>query len=103
MERYHTQVIQGLQLEVNEARGLNRINKSTATDYPDAKDEVQTHADNNSKDSSQHEGSNGTGVKYLKVPHANSGMAIRGNLVLLSHATVSDPVHVDFFLLISKG
>ncbi|CAK9256750.1 unnamed protein product [Sphagnum jensenii] len=27
MERYHTQVIQGLQLEVNEARGLNRINK----------------------------------------------------------------------------
>ncbi|CAM6040794.1 unnamed protein product [Sphagnum compactum] len=91
MERYHTQVIQGLQLEVNEARGLNRINKSTATDYPDAKDEVQTHADNNSKDSSQHEGSNGTGVKYVKVPQANSGMAIHGNPVLLSHATVSDP------------
>ncbi len=104
MERYHTQVIQGLQLEVNEARGLNRINKSTATDYPDAKDEVQTHADNNnSKDSSQHEGSNGTGVKYVKVPQANSGMAIHGNPVLLSHATVSDPVHVGFFLLISKG
>ncbi len=102
MERYHTQVIQGLQLEVNEARST-RINKSTATDYPDAKDEVQTHADNNSKDSSQHEGSNGTGVKYLKVPQANSGMAIHGNPVLLSHATVSDPVHVDFFLLISKG
>ncbi|KAH8949214.1 hypothetical protein BDL97_10G019900 [Sphagnum fallax] len=89
MERYHTQVIQGLQLEVNEARGLNRINKSTATDYPDAKDEVQTHADNNnSKDSSQHEGSNGTGIKYVKVPQANSGMAIHGNPVLLSHATV---------------
>jgi hypothetical protein len=86
MERYHIQVIQGLQSEVNEAQGLNMTNKSTWTECPDVKDEVQTHADNNNKDSSQYEGysGNSTGVKYVKVPLANSHMGIHHSMAILS-------------------
>lgn len=93
MERFHAQVVQRLQVELNEAREQTRLPKGTSTERLESRDDRQIHAANN-MDLLQHEGSEDTGVLGSKAALTNSGVVVRGNPVLLSHGNMESAMPV---------
>lgn len=89
IERFHAQVVQRLQAEVNEAREHSQMFKGPGTERLTAKEERQIHT-GNQIDVVQREPSEETGAKV--TPTNNSG--VRGNPIVLSHGTMEATVPV---------
>jgi hypothetical protein len=89
MERFHAQVVQRLQAELNEAREHSQMLKGPSTERLGAKGERQINSGN--KIDIQREASEETGAKATATN--NSGV-VRGNPIILSHGPMEAAVPV---------
>ncbi|KAG0612107.1 hypothetical protein M758_6G002200 [Ceratodon purpureus] len=81
MERFHAQVVQRLQTELNEAREQSQLLKGTGAERLGARDERQIYTGNHI-DPLQREGNEETAAKASVT--TNGGM-VRGSPIILSH------------------
>lgn len=90
MERFHAQVVQRLQAELNETREHAQMLKGSGSERLGAKEERKIHSGNHI-DFLQREGNEETGAK---VPVANNAGVVRGNPIILSHGSMEANVPI---------
>jgi len=90
MERFHAQVVQRLQAELNETREQSQMPKGSGKERHGAREERQAHAANH-VDLLQREGVEETGAK---ASIAINGGVVRGNPIILSHRNMEAAVPV---------
>lgn len=90
MERFHAQVVQRLQAELNEAREQSQMPKGSGKERLGPREERQIHTGNHI-DLLQREGNEETGAK---ASAKNNGGVVRGNPIILSHGSMEAAVPV---------